>query len=120
TAISTDVQKNIATSFTVTINNPYAQDQVLIWIDLNQDNDFEDSDELVYQSPISGNTSVIGTITIPNTATLGNTRLRIRLFDTESDATATSCGNTQYGEVEDYTVNILPAAIVWTTGNAWS
>src|SRR5690606_26058005 len=90
--------------------NPYPQDQILIWVDLNQDYDFDDVSERVYTGTITGTYPISGNITIPNTALNGNTRLRIRLFDTETDATANACGDTGYGQVEDYTVNILPSS----------
>jgi hypothetical protein len=80
---------------------------VLVWIDLNQDQDFDDAGELMYTSPMGAGPHT-GPITIPLTATLGNTRMRVRLHDSTLGANSTPCGNSTYGQVEDYTVNIQP------------
>jgi hypothetical protein len=49
---------------------------------------------------------VIG-ITVPESALLGATRMRIRIQYVGDKAEAGPCGVTQNGEVEDYTVNIV-------------
>ncbi|MFN6378804.1 MAG: GEVED domain-containing protein [Flavobacteriales bacterium] len=88
-----------------------------VWIDYNQDLDFDDAGELVYTS---ANTSaaVNGTFTVPSTATLGNTRMRVSM---KYNAAATPCEVFQYGEVEDYTVSIAQGASCGTpTGLAVS
>ncbi len=51
------------------------------------------------------NRTFLGNITIPTTALLGNTRMRVVLV--ESDPT-TPCGTYLWGETEDYTINITP------------
>src|SRR5690606_28266602 len=73
TGISTDASP-ATHPFFVTISNVDENDQVLIWLDLNQNSTF-DNDELVYEGDIldGTNATVTGNITIPNTATLGNT-----------------------------------------------
>lgn len=49
------------------------------------------------------------TFTVPTTAVLGQTRMRVSM----SDANQTACSNPfNYGEVEDYTVNIVASARV--------
>jgi carboxyl-terminal processing protease len=73
-----------------------------IWIDYNIDGDFTDQGEQVFaanrmKGPVSGN------ITIPNGIS-GERRMRISL---KYNAIPTSCENFAYGEVEDYTLNIL-------------
>lgn len=74
-----------------------------IWIDINQDQDFDDAGELVFSGGPS-TAAVSGTMNIPSSATLGKTRMRVamRYFSAPND-----CG-TFSGEVEDYTVEILP------------
>lgn len=74
-----------------------------VWIDFNADLDFDDAGELVYTSAGS-TTTVNGTIAIPSTATIGSTRMRVSM---KYNAVATQCESFQYGEVEDYTVNII-------------
>lgn len=80
-----------------------------VWIDLNQDGDFEDSGELLFSQ--SGSSTMSGTLTIPATATPGNTRMRISM---KGDANPTACETFSYGEVEDYTVNIAENAVSYS------
>ena len=102
---------------TVTGNNlAYSGDIVKVWIDFNQNGSFTDPGESVYtSSPSAG--PFRGLITIPSTALLGSTRMRVRLYDgTFGTLNATPCGNSTYGQVEDYTVNINPCfAIAFTS-----
>ncbi|PLX22544.1 MAG: hypothetical protein C0599_06115 [Salinivirgaceae bacterium] len=70
-----------------------------IWIDYNNDGDFEDSGELVAQG--SGSSVVSGDIYIDEGAT-GTTRMRISMSDGQYRG---PCETFTYGEVEDYTVN---------------
>lgn len=72
-----------------------------IWIDLNQDGDFEDAGEMVMEG--SGTSTVTGTITIPATASEGYTRMRVAM---QYGSAPSPCGAFEYGEVEDYTVKI--------------
>ncbi|HOB24480.1 MAG TPA: GEVED domain-containing protein, partial [Kaistella sp.] len=53
-------------------------------------------------------TPVTGSITIPATATLGATRMRVMMK--YSTAPTSPCGTYTYGQVEDYTVNIMSTA----------
>ncbi|MEM7368727.1 MAG: S8 family serine peptidase [Bacteroidota bacterium] len=80
-----------------------------IWIDYNQDGDFEDADEEVYTSGFT-TTSVNGSFIVPEHALPGNTRMRVfmQFDDIPAPCIATS---DPFGEVEDYCVNILPVVI---------
>ena len=108
------VERQASTPITVTLSSGFSSDQVLVWIDLNQDGDFVDAGELVYTSAM-GVGPHTGTITIPATALLGTTRMRVRMHDTSFGANATPCGNSTYGQVEDYTVKITPCIPVTVT-----
>lgn len=97
---------------TTTLTTGFSENQVLAWIDYNQDLDFEDAGEQVLISAIDALDIYTGDVTIPLGATLGTTRMRIRLHDTH-DGTAyinvfndTPCGDASYGEIEDYVLNI--------------
>jgi len=108
TAISTTVV--LGETYPITVASPDASlttNQVIVWIDFNQDADFEDSGEQVLITPTSISPWT-GNITIPATAPLGSTRMRIRLHDTDFGPNATPCGQSSYGEVEDYTLIIAP------------
>lgn len=86
----------------------YSGDQVRVWIDFDQSGSFEPT-ELVYEAgpavgPYNGN------VQIPSSALGGNTRMRIRLFDSQfGNGNDGPCGQETYGQVEDYTINIIPS-----------
>jgi len=106
TAVTTTVTAGATYPATVSISSGFSSDQVLIWIDFNQDGDFTDPGEDVYVSA-TGTGPHTGNISIPLTATSGNTRMRVRMHDSSLGANSTPCGNSTYGQVEDYTVNIF-------------
>jgi hypothetical protein len=83
-----------------------------IWIDLNQDGDFDDRGEMVFQG--SGRWVVTGTIRIPPDTPSGTTRLRVSMG---VNSFAPSCGEFNFGEVEDYSVTISPAGFVQPPSN---
>lgn len=100
--MSTDM--NLGTGYLITVTNAeaYTGDQVGIWVDWNQDGDFDDSNEGFTAS--GGPTIFTSTITPPSGALAGLTRMRVRVMYT---GTLSSCGNTTWGEVEDYSLNVL-------------
>jgi PKD repeat protein len=72
-----------------------------IWIDWNDDHDFEDAGEEVFAG--SGSTVVSGSFTVPTATIIGDTRMRVSMsYSTYPPI----CGTFTYGEVEDYTANI--------------
>ncbi len=101
TAMSTEVEKGQDYSITVTNGSAYIGDQCGIWVDWNQDGDFSDAGETI---SVGGDFAVFtATITPPETALEGPTRMRIRIM-WEGDVNP--CGSTDGGEVEDYTLVI--------------
>ena len=74
-----------------------------IWVDLNQDEDFDDAGELVFGAGPSAST-VTGALSVPPNALTGKTRMRVAM---KYNFAPNDC-DTFYGEVEDYTVDILP------------
>ena len=70
-----------------------------LWIDLNQNGEFEPSERL-FQSSASS-TIASGQIRIPSDTPTGQTRMRIIM---QWNKDAAPCGATPWGEVEDYTV----------------
>lgn len=80
---------------------------VNIWVDWNNDYDFDDAGEKVYGS--NGYvTTATGSFTIPYNATLGNHRMR--MVSNSSDSTPASCGVITGGETEDYTLTVTSLA----------
>ncbi|REC44456.1 reprolysin-like metallopeptidase [Chryseobacterium sp. 5_R23647] len=107
TAVSTNVTRGSAYTISVTpvwtstkYNEAYA-----VYIDYNKDGDFTDSGELAWTKTGSQTSPVTGSITIPSTATLGTTRMRVMMQ--YSSVPSSSCGFYTYGQVEDYTLNIV-------------
>ncbi len=80
----------------------YYSQYVTIWIDANQDGDFEDSGENLYQASSAGGPDLTISITIPATATNGSTTLRARTGWSSGGEVNTSCGYWALGESEDY------------------
>ena len=75
-----------------------------VFIDYNRDGDFLDSGETVYTKAASKTTPVTGTFTIPLTATIGTTRMRVSL---KYNGIPTACETFSFGQVEDYSINLL-------------
>lgn len=73
-----------------------------VWIDFDQSGTF-DASEAVYTSGATTSFSNTGNITIPTTATIGATRMRVSM---KYNAASTACETFTYGEVEDYCINI--------------
>ncbi len=111
TAMSTDLELLSSNNITITNGNSYAADDLGIWIDLNQDGDFDDTDENVVCTGDDGADGIYS-FTVPSTANMGSTRMRIRIKWSGNDC-GSSCGTTTYGEVEDYTVNITTGTLTW-------
>jgi GEVED domain/Secretion system C-terminal sorting domain/Lectin C-type domain/HYR domain len=73
-----------------------------VYVDWNQDGDFDDANEMEYQG--SGTGTLNGTISVPAGATLGNTRMRVMMR--RGSYPAGPCCYYAYGEVEDYTISV--------------
>ncbi len=125
TAQTTDLSRGQATPIVLTAGfswftyNEYWK----IWIDFNKNGTFEEPSELVFSGilnkPADGTASAVlnNNFTVPANATPGSTRMRVSM---KRDAYATSCEKLPFGEVEDYTVNILPNLIAGNDSRAAS
>lgn len=93
-----------------------------IWIDLNQDMDFDDIGELVYDSGSAVRNNVTGNLIIPTSALGGATRMRVSMRGSTDYSAPAECGNFQYGEVEDYEISLqaaqLPLTLIDFNGSA--
>lgn len=87
----------------------------LIWIDFNNNTDFNDSGELVFDSGVNGSTATtIGFIHIPPGVQTVSTRMRIKMIPADPnfvdlepcDPVGPWFQPGPYGEAEDYSVNI--------------
>ncbi|MBU4151670.1 MAG: PKD domain-containing protein [Proteobacteria bacterium] len=103
TELIINIQKGASMTIKMTpgfANSPFSE-YWRLWADLNHDGDFNDSGELLFEG--TGKASVIGMITIPADAITGATRLRTAM---RYNNYPPACGTFNYGEVEDYTLNI--------------
>ena len=85
-----------------------------IWIDFNFDGDFDDEGEKIFQKSSYG--TIYGMITIPDYAYIGKVQMRVGM---NYEAYPSACGVYNYGETEDYMINIIPTAICATLPTAW-
>jgi hypothetical protein len=125
TSVVATVARGAIQDVSVTISNGVASDQTLIWIDFDRNGVFHAVDELVFSQTGAGTRS--GTIAIPAGALAGTTRMRVRLHDSDPSygPNATPCGNSGYGQVEDYTVQIFDGwngseSNDWSDANNWT
>ena len=73
-----------------------------IWIDYDQNGSFDDDEVIAAGS--SGSANILSVdVTIPNSAVLGTTVMRVSM---KYNSEQTACETFEYGEVEDYTINI--------------
>lgn len=105
TAISTNLNQGQQYTITVTptwtgtiYNEGYA-----VWIDYNNDQDFEDAGELVWSKAPSTDTPNSGVFTVPSNTALAAVRMRVSM---KYNGIPTSCETFTWGEVEDYTINL--------------
>ncbi|MCF8373216.1 MAG: T9SS type A sorting domain-containing protein [Bacteroidales bacterium] len=81
----------------------------IVFIDWNQDFDFADPGETIgYTTASSSTITYTIPLSVPFTATIGTTRMRVSVAETSSPSTISPCGGFYYGETEDYTVNVMP------------
>ena len=96
---------NFSAGYASTIYTEYWK----VYIDYNKNGVFTDAGELVVSGSAASSGTLAATFTVPTTARNGTTRMRLVM----SDASATtSCNGYNYGETEDYTVNITGGAAV--------
>lgn len=109
-----NIGQGVTQQFSITLNVfiPY---NVKIWIDWNDDLDFDDEGESVYTTITQEvETAIIGgTFTVPLTAVLGNHRLRIGINPGENEG-LTSCSVLTNAAFEDYTINVTPPPTCYT------
>ncbi len=101
TDLNWKMSKNDVYQIYVTNGNPYSEDQCGIWIDWDGNGEFDDEPVNVIGTPGKG--PYMAVIVPPADAKVGKIRMRIRVTYTGE---VLPCGTTEYGEVEDYSINI--------------
>jgi PKD repeat protein len=102
---STNIAKGVLTNISVQRITSYNSMDVKVWIDLNQDGDFDDMLEEVAHDPFVTGTSWNGSFTLPLSVMTGGTRMRIGT--NISGLPNLACGTNKHGEFEDYRVFII-------------
>lgn len=116
TTTSTNLTKGQSYTATVipgaqgTAGSAYNGDEIAIYIDWNNDNDFVDAGERVGYVLVATGWSNQFTFTVPASATVGNLRMRVRISYQPDEGPIDPCGTTVDGEVEDYTVKVQNAS----------
>jgi len=111
TGLSTDL--NTLETYDISINVGYDgfpfDENIQVWIDYNQDGEFDEETENVIDLEEDVQNEYMGTITIPADAKPGLTRMRVAIkWRGGSDSSKPKpCGIFDFGEVEDYCVNIV-------------
>ena len=98
---------DLGSSYVITLKSGETWEQGFsIWIDYNQDLDFDDENELVYRTLSASTQEFSGTITIAESATSGTTRMRVRSQYGNDFNSGDACLDVAYGETEDYEIVI--------------
>jgi len=105
TAISTDLTEG--QSYTVTVTPTWTgtiySEGYAVWIDYNNNGDFDDAGELVWSQSPTTSTPVSGSFTVPTGTSETSARMRVSM---KYNGIPTSCETFTWGEVEDYTINL--------------
>jgi hypothetical protein len=108
----TAIEGNVVTgnTYTISLSAGFAgtaySENWKFYADWNRDGDFSDAGEdLGGGSTSNGNTFTMS-MTVPASASLGDTRFRAVM---RWNTAAVACGNSSYGEVEDFTLNVCDA-----------
>ena len=115
--ISTDLEQDESYDITLTPGYSFLQysEYFNAWIDYNHDGDFDDAGEHVYDAGNVTTVAVTGNFTVPTNATLGLTKMRVSMRYNQA---AGSCDTgIDYGEIEDYCVNIVKSTGIHNLGS---
>jgi len=95
-------------NFTI-VNNPGWSEGYKIFVDWNEDGDFTDPGEIVYDptTTLSSGATATGSFTVPASTTAGSKRMRVRC--SYSSTVFDGCSTADYGEIEDYTLLVTPS-----------
>ncbi len=106
TALQFQLDKNTTYNFEASFGT--SSDYLAIWIDLNNDGDFSDSGEMLFQSTSGGSSStpLTSSFTVPNIAGIITTRMRVMVEWFGAPTDPCSPGSS-YGEVHDYQVTLV-------------
>jgi trimeric autotransporter adhesin len=108
TSLSTSVARGSTINLAVTLHAYWSGSKAAAWIDWNRDGDFTDTGERIMNASGVVSGSYTTPVTIPSTALLGTTRMRVRAE--YGTSVVNPCGDGWHSEVEDYAVNVTGSA----------
>lgn len=114
TSTTISLMQGVSYPVSITTTLYYTGDQAYVWVDYNKDFAFDTTEITILTYTGSGGVFT-GNVNVPSGASLGTTRLRARMLYTTYYG---PCGTANYGETEDYTVNIVAATACSGTPNA--
>ena len=108
TSISTTVNPNSIYTLSVTVSTTSATDHIEAYFDWNADGDWTDAGELISLGTLTNQISGIVTtdVTIPSGASISAIRMRVNTEFNNAPGPCDTDHSTEYGETEDYTINI--------------
>jgi len=108
TDMTTTLEPGVGEPITIENGNAWASDIVTVWVDWNLDKELGNNANEIYELTNVGGSgqTFTGDITPPADQNAGQFRMRVRM--TYSSAPE-PCGESSYGEVEDYTVLVQGA-----------
>ena len=77
-----------------------------VFIDFNNDGDFDDTDETIFATTNTSSSAVSVQISLPSNRVEGVYRMRVMMKGTSSANDIDACSDVSKGEVEDYLVNL--------------
>ncbi|MCF8367051.1 MAG: T9SS type A sorting domain-containing protein [Bacteroidales bacterium] len=116
TAFTTAIAAGAAEAITITNGNAWASDIVTCWVDWNMNYTFEQgTDEEFFTTNVGGTgLTFTGEIAVPAGTPDGNYRMRVRMTYSTPPV---PCGNASYGEIEEYTIQVVGGAGSWVSVN---
>ncbi len=110
------VGENYTITVTPTWTGTVYSEGYSVWIDYNKDGTFATGERVLNEAPTQS-TSVNAIFTVPTGVVMGNTRMRVSMRYNASPSTD-GCGSFDYGEVEDYTINLFEGLLY--SNNTWT
>ncbi len=110
-------QLDLSETYTLMLTPGYSgsafSEYFMVWIDYNQDGDFDDANENIFDPGSTTQEAISTTIHLPLDIPLGSTRMRISMR--YQDPPNACSENFPYGEVEDYCVDITDTLMISTS-----
>ncbi len=115
--LTTDLDRSVSTAYTLRAQHNWSSnasgESLSAWIDFNDNGDFEASEQLIVGESFSvANSLQDFDLNIPQTAPLGSHILRVKAIDITSTGDINDpCSDYGFGEVHDYSVNIVDSTL---------